>query len=644
VLKAILAVGERTGDARYREYARRYYDEMIEGDGTIRGYSLEAFNIDHVNLGKALLALYRREPERRYRTALDTLRRQLREQPRTSGRPVHLGEPRDRGRRATAVKVVMHSSTVGLLAVALTVVTPGGGRGGGVAAAAWNPDRGDGTYQNPVLFADYSDPDAIRVGDSFYLVSSSFSSVPAVPVLRSHDLVSWRIVGHVAAKLPSAAFDTPQHGKGVWAPSLRYHAGRFWLYFGDPDRGIFMSTAERAEGPWEPLALVQQAHGWIDPCPLFDDDGSVWLVHAWAKSRAGFNGVLTLRRLSADGRRVVGEGRTVFEGGTRHPTIEGPKLYRRDGWYYIFAPAGGVPTGWQVVLRSRRVQGPYEDRIVIAQGTTDVNGPHQGAWVQTTGGESWFLHFQQRGSWGRVVHLEPMAWQDGWPIVGGDLDRDGTGEPVATWTKPRVGAATGVVTPATSDAFDGPGLGLQWQWPANPRNTWWSLTERPGWLRLRALPEAPDSTLWEAPGLLLQKLTGPAYTATTSVELAAATRGTRAGLVVMGRDYAALALETTTHGVRAVMVVCRDADEGGREAEEASVPLESVGARLRLSVDRESMGRFSLSRDGRSFEPLGGAFLVREGVWVGARAGVFAQAPAGEAKPGYADFDWFRVE
>jgi beta-xylosidase len=271
---------------------------------------------------------------------------------------------------------------------ALVAIVAGCGTRGRRDAKSWSPDRGDGTYRNPVLFADYSDPDALRVGEYFYLVSSSFSSVPALPVLRSRDLVNWRIVGHVAARLPSPTFDTPQHGRGVWAPSLRHHQGRFWLYYGDPDLGIFMSTAERAEGPWEPFTLVQEARGWIDPCPLFDDDGSVWLVHAWAKSRAGFNGVLTMRRLSPDGRRILGEGTTVFEGGTKHPTIEGPKIYKRDGWYYIFAPAGGVTSGWQVVLRSCNVLGPYEDRVVLAQGRTDVNGPHQGAWVETSGGES----------------------------------------------------------------------------------------------------------------------------------------------------------------------------------------------------------------------------------------------------------------
>jgi beta-xylosidase len=237
-----------------------------------------------------------------------------------------------------------------------------------------------------------------------------------------------------------------------------------------------------------------------------------------------------------------------------------------------------------------------------------------------------------------------MKWKDGWPVIGDDPDGDGVGEPFASCTKPRVYAGTRVETPATSDDFDGPGLGLQWQWPANPRDEWWSLAERQGWLRLHAaLAPGPRATLWDAPRVLLQKLTGPAFTATTSVELHASVPGTRAGLVAMGRDYAYLALETAAGGTRAVIVLCRDADAGGREIQTATLPLDSPTGQLRLSVDEGAVGRFSLSRDGRRFEPLGEAFPVSGGAWVGARVGLFALAPA-ETPPAHADFDWFRVE
>src|SRR5215471_3712663 len=236
-------------------------------------------------------------------------------------------------------------------------------------SAPWVPDLGDGRFRNPVIFADYSDPDVVRQGDDYYLVASSFNVTPALPILHSRDLVNWTIVGHAAARLPSPRYDLPQHGQGVWAPSLRVHDGRFWIYFGDPDLGIFMTTAADPRGPWEPLTLVQRATGWIDPCPLWDDDGSVYLVHAWAKSRAGFNSVLTLRRLTADGRHLADDAAiAVFDGTTSQPTIEGPKFYKRGEYYYIFAPAGGVTNGWQTVLRSKSVRGPYDERIVLRQG------------------------------------------------------------------------------------------------------------------------------------------------------------------------------------------------------------------------------------------------------------------------------------
>jgi beta-xylosidase len=509
----------------------------------------------------------------------------------------------------------------------------------------WPPDLGDGTFRNPVLFADYSDPDAIRVGDDYYLVASSFQVAPGLPILHSRDLVSWTILGHAVDRLPSPDFDRPQHGNGLWAPSLRHHDGLFWIFVGDPDRGIFMTRARNPSGPWEPLTLVKPARGAIDPCPLWDDDGSAYLVHAWARSRAGFASVLTVNRLSPDGRRVLDEGTKVFDGRERHPTIEGPKLYKRNGYYYVFAPAGGVKTGWQTVLRSRHVRGPYEDRIVMDQGSTPVNGPHQGAWVETARGESWFLHFQDRGAYGRVVHLQPMSWRDDWPVVGEDRDGDGKGEPVLRWTKPRVAGAHPPQAPATSDEFESDRPGRQWQWHANPAPQWWSLTARRGALRLAAVP-TPEigANLWVVPNLLLQKLPAPAFTATALVDAAGLRAGERAGLVVMGLDYAYLAVERTDEGPRLRQVVCRDANRATPEAEEAAAPVAEGPVHLRVSVEPEAVCRFSVSRDGRSFQPIGRDFVARPGLWIGAKVGLLALAPADARARGHADFEWFRIE
>ena len=287
-----------------------------------------------------------------------------------------------------------------------------------------------------------------------------------------------------------------------------------------------MTKARDPRGPWEPPTLVKDARGWIDPCPLWDDDGSMYLVHAWAKSRVGFNSVLSVNRLSPDGRQVIDEGVQVFDGHAKHPTIEGPKFYKRNGYYYIFAPAGGVKPGWQTVLRSRQVLGPYEDRVVLAQGSTAVNGPHQGAWIDTPKGESWFVHFQDRGAYGRIVHLQPMRWKDDWPVMGTDPDGDGTGEPVLTFRMPDVGPSAPAAVMQMSDEFNGPALGLQWQWQANPQAAWWSLAARPGALRLTAAAPTPGAaSLWPVPNLLLQKFPAEAFEATALVSAAALDAG-----------------------------------------------------------------------------------------------------------------------
>ncbi|MBW8898944.1 MAG: family 43 glycosylhydrolase, partial [Massilia sp.] len=377
----------------------------------------------------------------------------------------------------------------------------------------WVADLGNGRYQNPVLHADYSDPDAIRVGDMFYMTSSSFSNAPGLPLLQSSDMVNWELVGHaLPALVPAPVFAVPQPGKGVWAPALRHHDGKFWIFYPDPDFGVYVITAEKFAGPWSAPHLLVAGKGIIDPAPLWDDDGKAWLVHAWAKSRSGINNIVTLRSMAPDGRSLLDEkGRDIIDG-SKLPgyfTVEGPKLYKARGYYYVFAPAGGVEHGWQSVFRSRRIEGPYEDRIVMAQGASPTNGPHQGAWVDGTDGRDWFYHFQDRGPYGRVVHLQPMQWKDDWPIIGEDRTGQGVGEPVLSHAKP-AGRDRGILVPATSDEFGAPKLGLQWQWNANPEAGFASLSARPGHLRLFARKTPEGASLRELPSVLAQKFPAPA--------------------------------------------------------------------------------------------------------------------------------------
>jgi len=510
----------------------------------------------------------------------------------------------------------------------------------------WQPDQSNGTYKNPVLFADYSDPDVIRSGDDFYLIASSFNCVPGLPILHSRDLVNWRILGHVFQQQPPAeVFCIPQHGNGVWAPAIRLHNGEFYIFYGDPDFGIYMAKAQHPAGPWSAPVLVQAAKGWIDPCPFWDDDGKAYLIRAWARSRSGIQSILTLHRMSPDGTKLLDEGITVFNGLANHPTIEGPKLYKRNGYYYVFAPAGGVTRGWQTVLRSKAIYGPYEDRIVMDQGKTQINGPHQGAWVELQSGESWFLHFQDRGAYGRIVHLQPMKWVDDWPVIGADPDGDGKGEPVLGHKKPEVGKNSPVAVPQTSDEFDTRDLGLQWQWHANFEPRWFSLSARRGWLRLPAMPMPEGAVnLWLVPNLLLQKFPAPAFTVTSRLNFTGLALGEQAGLLIMGTDYSYLAVERLGTGFRVRRVVSADAANGGQEVEQASATLESGVVFLRVRVEPEAVCWFSFSRDGKEFQPLGQPFPARPGRWIGAKLGLFAVVRAGGKPSGHADFDWFRVE
>ncbi len=516
--------------------------------------------------------------------------------------------------------------------------------------APWSPDLRDGSFLNPVINADYSDPDVVRVGDDYWMTSSSFAHVPGLPILHSRDLVNWSLVNHALPRLvPKDHFSRPRHGGGVWAPSIRHNDGRFHIFWGDPDFGIYSVTATDPLGEWSEPRLVVAGRGLIDPCPLWDDDGRVWLVHAWAKSRAGINNRLALRELTADAsaEKPGSEPRTIIDADQLpgYRTLEGPKFHKHAGWYWISAPAGGVPTGWQTMFRSRRIEGPYEELIVLHQGRSPVNGPHQGAWVDTPSGEDWYFHFQDREPMGRVVHLQPMRWmEDGWPVIGRDFTGNGRGEPVARSRKPALPRQERAVPP-TSDSFPSGRPGLQWQWQANPQADWIA-PAGDGELRLLAVPaEGDPASLWDAAALLMQKPAGDRFEAAVSVQLEDdATPGTTAGLIVFGEDYDWIGLEKTDAGMRLVRARCRDARTGGEEERETLVESVEGGVRLQLRwTEAGERCELSYSLPDQDRRAAGGPFPTRPGRWVGTRIGMFARAAPGEAMPGHARFGPFRV-
>lgn len=522
----------------------------------------------------------------------------------------------------------------------------------------WVPDRGDGTYVNPVIHADYSDPDVCAAGDDFYMTASSFGCAPGLPILHSKDLVNWRLANYALKKIePTDFFNTPQHGKGVWAPSIRCRNGEFFIYWGDPDRGIFMVKTKDPLGEWEKPVLVKAGKGMIDPAPLWDEDGKAYLVHAWAGSRAGFNSVLTVCEMNAEGTKVLTDPVLVFDGndGVNH-TVEGPKFYKRNGYYYILAPAGGVAHGWQLALRSRNVYGPYESKTVMARGNTDINGPHQGGWVETRSGESWFVNFQDKGAYGRVIHLNPMKWVNDWPVIGTDEDGDGCGEPVSRYRKPYTGTACSVETPAESDEFNTRTLGLQWQWHANYQDTF-GFPSDGGFFRLYGHILSKDFVnFWEVPNLLLQKFPAEEFTATVKLKVSAKADGQQSGLIVMGLDYCYLGVKKEGEKFVLNLVTCRDADRGTPEEtmRRAELPASRCfGAGLypnyerdiylRVKVEKGAVCRFGYSTDGRKYIPAGEPFKARPGKWIGAKVGLFSTAPYGK-ECGWADADWFHID
>lgn len=508
-----------------------------------------------------------------------------------------------------------------------------------------------------MINADYSDPDACVVGEDYYLTASSFNCIPGLPILHSKDLVNWEIIGHaLKTQYPTEVFDMPSHGNGVWAPSIRHHNGEFYIYWGDPDRGVMMVKTKDPAGNWEEPICVIPGKGMIDTTPLWDDDGRCYLTYAYANSRSRFASVIVVRELSADGTRAIGDPVIVFDGnGTENRTCEGPKFYKRNGWYWIMFPAGGVPTGFQVAMRAKHPFGPYESKTVLAQGKSSVNGPHQGAWIHTQYGEDWFLHFQDKGCYGRVVHLQPVTWKDNWPVMGVDKDGDYCGEPVITYRKPKTSQVWPIQNPVESDEFNEPRMGLQWQWHAN-YNQMFGMPTAFGKFRIYTHKLSDNYVnLWEVPNLLLQKTPADKFTATAKLRFTSKDQNQFGGIVMMGLDYSALVVKRVGDAFQLQQLTCRNADKGKAETVKVIATLEPTAADkidyqpgihediyMRMSVDNGKCS-FSYSLDGKKFKPAGDEFTMREGKWIGAKIGFVAAEPAGKANRGWIDADWFRV-
>ena len=518
------------------------------------------------------------------------------------------------------------------------------------------------TYTNPIIHADYSDPDVTVSpdGKTFYMTASSFQCVPGLPILRSTDLVNWTLVNHALDSVPPTDFYSvgePRHGKGVWAPCIRQHDGEYFIYWGDPDFGIFMVKATDPEGEWSSPMLVRPGKGLIDPTPFWDSDGKAYLANGWAASRAGFNSIITISEMTPDGTRVISKPRIVYDGndGVNH-TVEGPKMYKKDGWYYLFSPAGGVATGWQLVMRSREIYGPYESKIVMAQGDSEINGPHQGGWVTTDKGEDWFIHFQDKGAYGRIIHLNPMRWKEGWPVIGDDPDDDGCGQPVTEWIRPSVSSAKSSASSVPSASS----MAKYFQWHSNYSDAF-GFPLPSALMRLYSHPlSGREANMWEVPNLWLMKFPDEEFVFTADLEVSAKakTPGVSSGLIVMGWDYCRFGLTETDDGNFLLQqVICHDAETDGKESVEviASIPAAKrynagitpnimTPVKLRVAVGKDAICRFSYSLDGKTFRQAGNPFKARAGKWIGAKVGFYSVMPTATTDRGWLDILDVRVD
>jgi len=491
-------------------------------------------------------------------------------------------------------------------------------------------------FSNPIIYADYSDPDVIRVGDDYWMTASSFNCVPGLQILHSVDLVNWEVVGAALPDGPECYWDKAagqpvewlgtekisdsyfterpdmespvQHGNGVWAPSIRYHDGQYLIFWGDPDYGVYQVHATAPCGLWSEPVQVIAGKGFIDPCPLWDEDGRVWLVHAWARSRCGFKSVLHVCELDPDCTKCIGPQICVFDGRDNgQETVEGPKFYKKDGWYWILAPAGGVKTGWQLAMRSKDILGPYDHRVVMEQGKTNINGPHQGGWVTDVKGKSWFIHFEDRYAWGRVLHLQPMTWlSSGWPVIGKDHDGDGVGNPVKRFRKP---------ARAKHSKTKGQFARLLCQRQSADEQI-----------------ELDETNFWKRRDLELMKIEGPSMVYGKKFELNGLAPSQRSGIVVLGRSYAAIEIQDGRLSLRVNGNAKGDGVDEMLESMEVNSPV--IWLRVRIAegkVDESRIStsdipaecRFQYSFNGRRYHDFGPVFGAAAGQWIGAKVGAY---------------------
>jgi len=493
-----------------------------------------------------------------------------------------------------------------------------------IKAQKTHSDNGDGTYTNPVIAADFPDPDVIRVDDTYYMVTTTMFVFPGVSVLKSHDLVNWEYCSNAVPRFdfsPCYNLDAcNRYGHGQWATSLKYNNGKFYLLFITLDEGGFICSSEKAEGPWE---IAKIPKGFYDPGLFFDEDGKIYVAHGYGK--------ISITEIDKNF-APISKDSLVYTGDIRDG-IEGTHVYKINGYYYLYCTYGGID-GIQVALRSKNIYGPYEQKVLIRDTTPGITfGIHQGALIKTQTGEWWTMLFVDSGPFGRFPSLQPVTWTDGWPMVGID------GKGVVKYRKPNVGKNYPITDFPTSDEFDGKALGMQWGWNHNPDPTKWSLTQKAGYLRLTTGKVV--SNLTEAPNMLTQrpfihKDQSVSTKGETKIEVDKMKDGDIAGLAIFQDPYAFIAVKQENGKKQLIMV------NNGEII--ASAPANSKTVYLRaIASNSDKKASFEYSFDEKTFNPMGNELTMRFSLklFTGNKFGLFNYAT--QSIGGSVDFDWFRV-